>query len=196
MSRMNAENFNERRNNAAMTGRIPRKSIQNVQLATKRTTRRNDVGKAPEPTSSPKTLNWRTLPPLIRPPAKTTQKKYTTDLHFEKPKKLDSPRLQLNHKLRVRQYIISDPSNVYYTENYTSHKDTPSADWQQQMTTPPTSHTTLGPMSNRLQHDTTTIRILPLIDDYSPYYSDPDYGFDPYWDANCYNQHHLYFYQF
>ena len=50
-------------------------------------------------------------------------------------------------------------------------------------------------MSNRLQHDTTTIRLLPLIDDYSPYYSDPDYGFDPYWDANCYNQHHLYFYR-
>ena len=63
----------KRRNNAAMKGRIPRKNIQNVQLATKRTTRRNDVGKAPEPTSSPKTLNWRTLPPLIRPPAKTTQ---------------------------------------------------------------------------------------------------------------------------
>ena len=50
-------------------------------------------------------------------------------------------------------------------------------------------------MSNRLQHDTTTIRLLHLIDDYSPYYSDPDYGFDPYWDANCYNQHHLYFYR-
>ena len=71
MSRMNAENLNERRNNAAMTGRIPRKSIQNVQLATKRTTRRNDVGKAPESTSSPKTLNWRTLPP----PAHTSTSK-------------------------------------------------------------------------------------------------------------------------
>ena len=53
---------------------LSRKKIQNVQLATKRTTRRNDVGNALEPTSSPKTLNWRTLPPLIRPPAKTTQK--------------------------------------------------------------------------------------------------------------------------
>ena len=49
-------------------------------------------------------------------------------------------------------------------------------------------------MSNRLQNDTTTIRLIPLIDDYNPYYSDPDYGFDPYWGANCYNQHHLYFY--
>ena len=74
MSKTTAENSKERRNNAAMTGRIPRKSIQIVQLVTKRITRRNDVGKALEPTSSPKTLNWRTLPPLIRPPAKTMQK--------------------------------------------------------------------------------------------------------------------------
>ena len=51
-----------RRNNDAITGRIPKKNIQNVQFATKRTTRRNDVGKALEPISSPKTLNWRTPP--------------------------------------------------------------------------------------------------------------------------------------
>ena len=74
MPKTTAENSKERRNNAAKTGRTPRKSIQNIQLATKRTTRRNDVGKALEPTSSPKTLNWRTLPPMIRPPAKTMQK--------------------------------------------------------------------------------------------------------------------------
>ena len=59
------------------------------------------------------------------------------------------------------------------------------------MKTPPT---TLDPMSTRLQNDTTTIRLIPLIDDYNPYYFDTDYGFDPYWDSNCYNQHHLYFY--
>ena len=63
------------------------------------------------------------------------------------------------------------------------------------MKTPPTPHTTLDRMFNRLQNDTTTIRLIPLIDDYNPYYSDPDYGFDPYWDANSYNQHHLYFYR-
>ena len=51
-------------------------------------------------------------------------------------------------------------------------------------------------MSIRLQNDTTTIRLIPLIDDYNPYYFfDPDYDFDPYWDSNCYNQHHLYFYR-
>ena len=105
------------------------------------------------------------------------------------------PRLQFNTKLRVRQNIISDPSNIYSTEYYTSLKETSSADWQQQMKTPPTSHTTLDPMSNRLQNDTSTIRPIPLVDDYNPYYPDPDYGFDPYWDANCYNQHHLYFYR-
>ena len=60
------------------------------------------------------------------------------------------------------------------------------------MKTPPTSP---DPMSNRLQNDTSTIRLIPLVDDYNPYYPDPDYGFDPYWDANCYNQHHLYFYR-
>ena len=63
------------------------------------------------------------------------------------------------------------------------------------MKTPPTSHNSSDPISTRLHNDTTTIRLLPLIDDYNPYYSDPAYGFDPYWDANCYNQHHLYFYR-
>ena len=105
------------------------------------------------------------------------------------------PRLQINEKIHVRQYIISDPPNIYYTEYYTALKETSSADWQQQMKTPPNFSSTLDPMSNSLQNDTSTIRLIPLIDDYDPYYPDPDYGFDPYWEANCYNQHHLYFYQ-
>ena len=74
MSRTTAENSKDRRNNAAMTGRIPRKNIRKAQLATKRSTRRNDVGKVLEPTSNPKTLNWRTPQLPIRPPAKKTQK--------------------------------------------------------------------------------------------------------------------------
>ena len=104
------------------------------------------------------------------------------------------PRLQINEKLRVRQYKISDPSNIYYTEYFKTLKETSSADWQQQMKIPPNFFTTLDLMSHRLQNDTSTIRLLPLIDDYNPNYPDPDYGFDPYWDANSYNQHHLYFY--
>ena len=61
------------------------------------------------------------------------------------------------------------------------------------MKTPPNFPTTLGPMSKRLQDDTTNIRLIPLIDDNNPYYPDPDYGFDPYWDAKGDNQHHIYF---
>ena len=74
MSKKIAANSKERKNNAAMKGRILRRKIPKVQLATKRTTRRKDVGKALEPTSSPKTSNWRTLQSQIRPPAKKMQK--------------------------------------------------------------------------------------------------------------------------
>ena len=41
--------------------------------------------------------------------------KKTTSI-LKNQKKLDLPRLQIYEKLRVRQYIISDPSNIYYTE--------------------------------------------------------------------------------
>ena len=58
----------------------------------------------------------------------------------------------------------------------------------------PTFSTTLDPMSIRLQNNTSTIQLIPLVDDYNSYYPDPDYGIDPIWEANCYNQHHLYFY--
>ena len=119
--------------------------------------------------------------------------KQTTSI-LKTPKKLDLPRLQINENIRVRQYIMSDSPNIYYTEYYTTFKETSSADWQQQMKTSPTFSTTLDPMSNRLQNDTSTLQLILLIDDYNPYYSDSDYGFDPYWEANCYNQHHRHFY--
>ena len=139
MSRMTAENLSERRNNAATTGRIPKKNIQNVQLATKRITRRIDVGKALEPTSSPKTLTGGRHHYRYVHQSRTRKK---NNVNFKKRKKLGSPRLQIKEKLRVRQYIRSDPPNIYYTEYYTTLKETSSADWQQQMKTPPTFSTT------------------------------------------------------
>ena len=47
-------------------------------------------------------------------------------------------------------------------------------------------------------HDYTTtfntrFRPIPLIDDYNPTYIDPDYGRDPYWDTELYNQDLLQF---
>ena len=104
------------------------------------------------------------------------------------------PRLCFNEKLRIRQYIISDPSIVYYTEYYSSLKETSSAGWQQQVKNTPTKLHDLDYQSDRQQYNTNTIRPLPLIDNYNPYYRDPDFGFDPYWDIQIYNQHHLNFY--
>ena len=40
---------------------------------------------------------------------------------------------------------------------------------------------------------TTRFRPIPLIDDYNPTYIDPDYGRDPYWDNELYNQDSLQF---
>ena len=106
------------------------------------------------------------------------------------------PRLQIIGKLRVRQYIISDPSTIYYTEYYSSIKENSSADWQQQVKHIPTNLHILDLQSNRQHSNTTTIRTLPLIDNYyNPYYPDPDFGFDPYWDIQIHNQHHLHFYK-
>ena len=49
--------------------------------------------------------------------------------------------------------------------------------------------------SDRQHCTTATIRPLPSIDNYNPYFPNPDFGFDPYWDIRIYNQHHLLFYK-
>ena len=105
------------------------------------------------------------------------------------------PRLHINEKLRIRQYIISDPPTIYYTEYYSSIKENSSADWQQQVKHSPTHLHNPDLQSDRQHSNTTTIRPLPLIDNYNPYYPDPDFGFDPYWDIQIYNQHQLHFYK-
>ena len=60
------------------------------------------------------------------------------------------------------------------------------------MTTTPTFATTLDHTFN--QHDTSSIRRIPLIHDYNPYSLDPDYCFDPYWDTHVWNHYHLFLY--
>ena len=104
------------------------------------------------------------------------------------------PRLQFNEKLRVRQYIISDPATVCYTEYSSTLRGISSADWQQQMRVTPTQFCTSDLRSNGLDSTSHTLRPLPEILHYNPYYQDPDYGTDPYWDDYIYNQHHLCFY--
>ena len=65
-----------------------------------------------------------------------------------------------------------------------------SADCQQQVKNTPTNLHDLDRQSNRQLCNTTTVRPLPRIDNYNPYYIGPDFDFDPYWDIQIYNQHH------
>ena len=46
----------------------------------------------------------------------------------------------------------------------------------------PTNLHDLDTQSDGQPGDTTSTRSLPLIDNYNPYYPDPDFGFDHYWD--------------
>ena len=102
--------------------------------------------------------------------------------------------LQLNDKLRVRQFVVSDPPNVFYTESYTTLNNMSSADLQHQMTTTSAHLNIRDYESARLHTIIYYLRHLLVIDNYNPYYPDPDYGFDPYWDVHLYNQNHLLFY--
>ena len=154
MSKMTAENSRERRNRGATTGRIPRKNVPNVQLATKRTTRRNGVGKALEPTSSPKTSNW-----IIPKPRKLPWVKMTLTINLLLP-------LLKTQKLDLQQQVKHTPTNFQ----------------------------NLDLLSDGQHFNTTTTRPVPFIDNYNPYYPDPDFGFDPYLDIQIYDQHHLLFY--
>ena len=86
------------------------------------------------------------------------------------------PRLQFNEKLRVRQYIISDPSTVFCFEYYSSLKGYSPPDWQQQMSTTPTQFRTLDNWSDGRDLTTNYIRPLPAIPDYNPYYMDPQHN--------------------
>ena len=106
------------------------------------------------------------------------------------------PRLPFIEKPRVRQYIISNPSIIYYTEYFSTLRENSSADWQQHVENTPIRIHDLDHQSDR-QHcnTTTTTRPLPLKDNYNPYYPDPDFGFDPYWEIQIYNQYHLHFYK-
>ena len=68
-------------------GQDTKKNIQNVQLATKLISRRNGVRKELQPTSSPKTLRWRTPNKTNCPPAKMTPT-VNRQLQFSKTQKI------------------------------------------------------------------------------------------------------------
>ena len=78
----------------------------------------------------------------------------------------------------------------------------PSIVWQQQMdkaiiTTYNNTHLFQKPIPVWYPDNTTTFttrfRPIPLIDEYNPTYINPDYGRDPFWDTEIYNQDPLQF---
>ena len=115
MSRMIVENSNEGSNKNEMKASLPKKSAQSVRLVTKRTTRRNGVGKTLKPSSSPKNLKKDNSKSEETTMSQDDSNNRPTTSILKNSKKLEVPRVHFNEKLRVRQYIISDPSTIYYT---------------------------------------------------------------------------------
>ena len=116
--------------------------------------------------------------------------------------KLTSPRLQYSELISVRQYIRSDPPTQTFHQYNQQLMGYPSVVWQQQMEkaaiiTYNNTHLFQKPIPAWDLDYTTTFntrfRPIPLIDDYNPTYIDPDYGRDPYWDTELYNQDLLQF---
>ena len=112
------------------------------------------------------------------------------------------PRLQYNQLVSVRQYIKSDPSTRNFHKYQHQLMGYPSVVWQQQM-----EKATIITYNNTYSFQkpipvwgpdytttfTTRFRAISLVDDYNHTYIDQDYGRDPYWDTELYNQDMLQF---
>ena len=137
-----------------------------------------------------------------KPQTKTTSSSSQSSSSNDESKKLTSPRLQYNELISVRQYIRSDPPTQTFHQYNQQLMGYPSVVWQQQMEkatiiTYNNTHLFQKPIPVWGPDVTTTFttrfRPIPLIEDYNPTYIDPDYGRDPYWDTEIYNQDLLQF---
>ena len=113
------------------------------------------------------------------------------------------PRLQYHYLTHVRQIILSDPPTISYKEFQMKTIGIPSIVWQQQMENAcikaynDTNINQREPIDweNDFANDfQTTFRPISLIENYDPYYEDPQFGRDPYWDDEHYDQENLQFY--
>ena len=101
--------------------------------------------------------------------------------------KLILPRLQIHDYISVRQYVISDPPTIKYSQKIQDTKGIPTVVWQQQMEQAyirtyqivhkDRPHRFYG--IDYTKDFETQIRPLPLVEDYHPQYTDPEYGRDP-----------------
>ena len=140
----------------------------------------------------------------LRPPSPTTRQDHPAlNLHQTKMiEKTSFATLQYNQLVSIRQNIKSDPPNKNFHSYQQQLMGYPSIVWQQQMDkaiiiTYNNTHLFQKPIpvwdSDYTSTFATRFRHIPLIDDYNPIYIDPDYGRDPYWDTEIYNQDLLQF---
>ena len=103
--------------------------------------------------------------------------------------------------MSVRQYVISDPPIIIYSQKTEDTKGTPTVIWQQQMEkacirTYKIVHSDRPDRFYEIDYTKdfeTQFRPLPLIEDYHPQYPDPEYGKDSYWDDELYDRQNLQF---
>ena len=120
------------------------------------------------------------------------------DLHqFSKSFKLKKPWLQWADYKWVRQYVISDPPTIVYHSHQTLNTGIATVFWQQEM-----EKAYLQSYNNmHMIHKTlptyeydytgcfeTQFRPLPEVVAYDTYFVDPQYGLDPSWDEDLYDQ--------
>ena len=111
------------------------------------------------------------------------------------------PRLQIHDYMSVRQYVISDPPIINYSQRIEDTKGIPTVVWQQQMEkacirTYKIVHNDRPDRFHEIDYTKdfeTQFRPLPLIEDYHPQYPDPEYSKDPYWDDELYDRQNLQF---
>ena len=111
------------------------------------------------------------------------------------------PRLQIYDYTSVRQYLISDPPIVNYSQTIEDTKGIPTVVWQQQMEK--ACIRTYEIVNNdrpdgfyEIDHTKdfeTQFRPLQVIEDYHSQCPNPEYGKDPYWDDELYDRQNLQF---
>ena len=123
-----------------------------------------------------------------------------TFINSEKPFKLKKPRLQWADYTSVRHYVISDPPTIAYHSHQSLNTGVPSIVWQQQMeksyiqryNDKDLIYKTLPTYKyDYTDNFDTNFRPLPEVNVYDTYFVDPQYGLDPYWDEDLYDQDKL-----
>ena len=105
--------------------------------------------------------------------------------------------------MSVRQYVISDPPTIKLRHFVKDTNGTPYVVWQQQMEkssikTHKKVHNDRPDRYYEMNYTKdfeTQFRPLQSIEDYNPQYIDPEYGKDPHWDNELYDQENLQFKQ-